>query len=123
MKMETFSRLTLVLGLSLGFMIVCVTSTPSAMGTNSLLGGWGPVGDDFCCTGTFTDDCSNAMDDPWTVDPNHLLECDAGNVAEICDFNSTDEDTCSPGPEIPCPTPSFPADHPCNTTHDGECPE
>jgi hypothetical protein len=123
MKALCFSRFMYFVSLVLGFMTLWVAATPSAIGTNTFVGGWGPVGDNFCCNGTFTDDCNQAMSDAYTEDPNDNLGCGGGNIATICQGDPNDEDTCSPGLFIPCVSPTLPDDHPCNTTHDGDCPD
>jgi len=77
MKALSSSRISIVLGLALGLMVLWAAATPSVMGADSLIGGWWPYQGAYCCYDDTWDNCDNGevtgVDDCDTHDLKILL--------------------------------------------------
>jgi len=120
MKALSISRLALVLGLTLGIMILLAGASPTVLNANSLTGGAWPVCPGGpCFTGTDgTEDCSLATEGP---PPSPNLGCQGGQTLEYCVGDEDGPGACTTYGTPPCPTSTLGPEHPCNTTLSMSC--
>jgi len=94
MKAVSFSRISLIVSLAVGIMVLWVTTVPSGVDSDRLVGGWVLVRDCSPCWGTIEQSC---QDGP-------------SGSQELCNFNETlvcmpDTDTggeCESAESDPC---------------------
>jgi len=121
MKVLTIRRLMLVLGLTIGLMVVWAAATPSAFSANSLIGGWYPVSGCPKCTGT--DSSSPDAQCPkgrWWEPDGPLLGCAGGDLT-ICLVGGTGSKCCGPEGNPICNDNNGQGDPVCNGIHDASC--
>jgi hypothetical protein len=108
MKAFSFSRISLLLGVIVGLMVVWAAAAPGTMTTDSLIGGWVPTPAGDCCEGDHEEPCDDypSCDEDDTpivtcenLDPDPVIgNCTAGDE-QPCEFGEID----------------------CTSTWDGEC--
>jgi len=108
MKMLTFSRLLLGLGLVVGFMVFLAAESPIAEGADLILGGyWVPISEGTCCTDIGFDHCPYGLYPNWHPLRGNLMSCE-GYGLWICEVGFGDGLVCqtnSPSPVCSGPTP------------------
>ena len=118
MKALSFSRLTHVLGLSLGLMVLWAATAPKTIGANSITGSWGPIEGCPLCIGTYKHspetDCENAEYG------GENMNC-IGDTATICLDTESGSKHCSPDSNIPCSGIGGESHPLCWFTHDAKC--
>jgi len=120
MKVLTIRRLMLVLGLTIGLMVLWSAAAPKAEGTGSLFGGWYPMEGLNCCDWIFPNDvCPNGT--YWN---GHLMYCQGiyDNYVDTCILaaNPPTEETCDAIGDYEC-QPGPPTYEPLCWIHDAEC--
>jgi hypothetical protein len=110
MKALSFRRVSLVIGLAVGIMVLWVAAAPSAIGADSFIGGWVPYSG--CCNGSDVEACSDGEDGGG----NH--PCDGGDT-NVCLVSTPYQCQGTGCPQL-CWWRGFGTDI-CTTTHDSEC--
>jgi len=93
MKASSFSRLLLVFGLAVGIMVLWAAAAPSAMGADSLIGGWIWVSCNTPCEGNADIYC-DIDEAPPAICTNH-------DIVNVCDTTGS-TGNCILDPEQPC---------------------
>lgn len=108
MKVLTFSRLLLGLGLVIGIMVFWVSAAPNAINSGSLIGGYVPISVGTCCEGVIDPPENNLCTLLWPPGGGDRYDCEGAIV--ICDTVSDETgETCqtdgyaSCGGELACP--------------------
>ena len=117
MKALSVSRLMLVLGLTLGIMILLAGVSPTVLNANSLTGGSWPSAGCNPCFEDSTEDCGDAQTGPGA--PVGSLLCTPGSELIYCIGDENGDETCGGDGNVPCSSPI--PESLCNSTQNGVC--
>ena len=111
-----FSRISLVIGLALGAMVLWAGAAP--MDASALVGGvYYPTGPGGCCIGAHTGWCTAAAS--GAGQPAGSLHCNSWSDLIWCEMSASGTGNCELMADIPCYQVGDPAL--CNSTHSMTC--
>lgn len=111
MKALSFSRISLVIGLAVGIMVLWSAATPSAMGADSLIGGWYPMTGCPECYDTGSEPCPYGQ--YWPGGPS--MYCSTGGNMQTC-IAGTGSGNCGADDGFPCG-----GNEDCESIANGKC--
>jgi len=117
MKAPSFSRISIVLGLVLGIIVLWSGASPSTVSAKSLIGGFHPGPPCGPCDGTGEGTCDQAASGPG--EPPGSLGCTTTGPVYYCETNPLGSGTCIMNGNVPCEKEGDP--EACNTTEDMPC--
>ena len=123
MKILSFSRISFVVGLALGIMVLYAGAAPMATSADLLIGGWYPSSANECCTGTdaIGDDSNCPSGFTWPgVPPGDWLGCAGGDLT-ICTVGGTGSKCCGAVGDPICNDNYGEGSPICNDIHDASC--
>ncbi|HUS72964.1 MAG TPA: hypothetical protein VMY06_07835 [Sedimentisphaerales bacterium] len=101
MKRLSFSKLKIVCGLALGFVVAWAAAVPSTAAVGTIIGGYYPTGPGACCDDDHWESCTLAADGPYGAPGS--LGCTSSASAQWCETPGDDPDeTCHLNGTIHC---------------------